>query len=216
MSREWDDARLREAFQAFSDVGDDEVDTVRVWQAVTGELSAEERRDIVDKVASDAGYAEAWRIATELARAQGETVGGAKSTVAAAVPEKRAWRYPVWAAAAALVAGVVGFYLLGMQAPSAPIYRGAVDSLVASDTRLPRDEFRLEWSGPPGSRFDVRVTTGELQLVEQVSGLDESSYVVPADRFDGVSSGTTIFWQVEATLTDGSVVESETFIVQLE
>ena len=216
MSREWDDARLREAFASLSDTEPgSEVDTVRVWKAVAGELPAEERREVIDKVATDPAYAEAWRVATELRRASGESLAGVVVTVPARAP--RAWRFSTLAAAAAaLFAATFGVYLYGTRTPATPIYRGAIESLVASDSSLARDAFRLEWRAPAGARFDVRVTTEELTVIDQVTGLEATTYLVPEDRLQELSPGATIFWQVEATLSDGAVVESETFIVQLE
>nr|WP_301340463.1 hypothetical protein [Corallococcus exercitus] len=48
------------------------VDADRVWLAVTNALPAEERREIVEKVAADPAWAQAWRLAKAMSQAAAE------------------------------------------------------------------------------------------------------------------------------------------------
>ena len=71
----------------------------RVWRAVSGELPADERRDLVDRMATDPALAEAWRGAQELSRPR-RPEAHAKDGLPAM------WR-PSWlAAAAVLIVGI--------------------------------------------------------------------------------------------------------------
>jgi hypothetical protein len=222
MRREWDEARLREAFRALSEreaVGEGDVDTLRVWRAVAGELGPEERREVIDKVALEPGYAEAWRLATELFEAS----GGARATPAPAdaLPGPRGnrlFRSPyLLAAAAAILVGFLGVILSRAIAPPEPVYRGGpVVPLTGVEEALPRDDFRLRWKSPEGARFDIRVTTEDLRILATASDLASADYVVPAERLQGLSPGAKVLWQVEAKLADGSVAQSGTFIALLK
>lgn len=219
MSREWDEARLREAFAALaeSETGG-EVDTMRVWKAAAGDLPAEERREVIERMALDPGYAEAWRLAVELLRASGDRRETPEDASASSTKRRRFWHHPYFlAAAAVLLVGVLGIYLPNVLAPTEPIFRGGpIQSLVSGDRTLPRDDFRLRWQAPQGARFDVRVTTEDLRVIDTASGLEASEYVVPAESLADLESGATIFWQVDATLSDGATVQSETFVVTLQ
>ena len=218
MRREWDEGRLREAFQALSEsegVGEKEVDTLQVWKAVAGELGPEERLEVIDKVALDPGYAEAWRLATELFEASGG------STAAPSNARPRVHAIPksayILATAAALLVGFIGVMVSRSFAPKEPIYRGGVIiPVTGAEESLPRDGFRLRWQAPEGARFDVRVTTEDLRILDTASGLTSREYTVPAEKLGGLPAGAKIFWQVEATLVDGTVVQSGTFIAELK
>jgi hypothetical protein len=215
MRREWDEDRLRKAFQALSESeGTGEVDTSQVWKAVSGELSPRERLEVIDKVALEPGYAEAWRLATELFEASGGSI--------AASPWKSrthtAFRSPyVLAAAAVLLVGFLGVVVSRSLAPREPIYRGeTVVPLTGSEGSLPREAFRLRWQAPEGARFDIRVTTEDLRVLDTASGLASPEHTVPTESLEGLPSGAKVFWQVEATLPDGSTIQSGTFITEVK
>jgi hypothetical protein len=216
MRREWDEDRLRKAFQALSesDTGERDVDTAKVWKAVAGELAPEERLEVIDKVALEPGYAEAWRLATELFEASGGSIAQASREAERSGPVMRS---PfLLAAAAVLVVGFLGVLVSRNLAPKPPVYRGdVVAPLAGADDVLPRDAFHLRWQAPEGARFGVRVTTEDLQLLDAASGLSSPEYTVPAERLRGVPAGAKVFWQVEATLPDGSTVQSGTFIAEV-
>lgn len=225
MRREWDETRLREAFLALSesdDVSEGNVDTLKVWKAVAGELGVEERLEVIDQVALEPGYAEAWRLATELFEAQSQEAGAvATPTSEIGLPAPRArvlFRSPyILAAAAVLLVGFLGVIVSRSLAPKEPIYRGAVIvPLTGAEGSLPRNDFRLRWQAPEGSRFEIRVTTEDLRILDTASGLTSPEYVAPAERLEGLPAGAKVFWQVEAKLPDGSVVQSGTFITEVK
>ena len=222
MRRDWDEARLREAFRALSEsdaVGEGDVDTVKVWQAVAGELGPEERREVIERVALEPGYAEAWRLATELFEASGGARQNHPSPMAGS-PARRVspLRSPYsWAAAAVILVGFLGVIVSRGLAPPEPVYRGAViNPLQGTDERLPRDDFRLRWEAPEGARFDIRVTTEDLEILAAATDLSSPEYLVPAERLQGLARGARVLFQVDARLPDGSVVRSETFIAEVE
>ena len=74
------DERLAEAFWALGDTHAAEVPEdlrERIWLAVSGALSPEERRELVERTVTDPGCAETWRVASEMWRAsQASAVGG--------------------------------------------------------------------------------------------------------------------------------------------
>ena len=58
-----------------------------------------------------------------------------------------------------------------------------VESLVPADAALPRDAFRLRWTpGPEGSRYQVRVTTEDLQVLATAADLTAPEFVGRACR----------------------------------
>jgi hypothetical protein len=195
MRREWDEARLREAFRALSETeGAGEVDTSQVWKAVAGELEPKERLEVIDKVALEPGYAEAWRLATELFEASGGAILAASSSKTSV---QTIWRSPyALAAAAVLLVGFIGVLVSRNLSPREPVYRGeVVVPLTGAEESLPKDAFRLRWQAPEGTRFDVRVTTEDLQILDAASSLTAPEHTVPAEKLRGLSSGAKVFWR---------------------
>jgi hypothetical protein len=210
------DERLRDAFRGLAATtpercSEDELD--RVWRAVSGDLPAEERRTLVDRVASNPAYAEAWRVAHELHRIAHEGVPAVAAT-------PRSWS-PAWLGlAAALVAGV-GFGLFQIQRAPADSFRTqpryAVDSAIPSDATLPRDAFVLRWTpGPEGSRYQVRVTTEDLRVLVSESDVRSPEFRVPPDALENLSPGSRILWQVVASVPGGEQISSQTFVVRTQ
>lgn len=219
MSMRSGDEKLKEAFQALGSspaagCSDEELD--RIWRAVAGELPAEERRELVERMAVDPACAEAWRVAQELWRAAN---GEADTT--GVETRGRSW-HPSWlAAAAVLVLAVGAVVLMRVNAPPADEFRDpagyAVESLVAPDASLPRGAFRLRWAAAPaGARYDVRMTTEDLRVLATARGLTTPELVVDPDRLSGVASGTRVLWQVDVTLPGGERVTSPTFTARVE
>ena len=135
------DETLREAFQALGETSGgqcSEEDLERIWQAVAGELPAAERRELVDRMATDPACAEAWRVADALWHAsQGEDATAAERHV-------RSWT-PSWLAAAAAVVllGVAIGLVPWLNRPPGDEFRDPggyeVESLVPSDTASSRN-----------------------------------------------------------------------------
>ena len=72
--RQSNDDTLKAAFQALGETSHGEIsaaDLDLIWRAVSGELPASERRELVDRTATDPALAEAWRAARELRHAAG-------------------------------------------------------------------------------------------------------------------------------------------------
>jgi hypothetical protein len=210
------DARLREAFRALADTSQADVSEElreRIWLAVSGELPAAERRELVDRMATDAACAEAWRVANELWQALQEQGEVAPARVAR-------WKSPWLAAAAALlVSTAVGVWLLNQ--PSGDEFRASpdyvVESLVPEDVPVPRTAFRLRWTpGPIGSRYQVRVTTADLQLLAMPVDRATAEIVLDPEVLSTVPGGGSVLWQVDVLLPSGQRITSPTFVTRVE
>lgn len=214
------DETLRAAFQALGDANRGECssdDLDRVWRALEGTLPANERRELIDRLAADPALAEAWRVAHEL-----QTAGGVEGGASAAPRQHAAgWRTGWLAAAAVFLAALSAVFVFqryrtgdeGFRA----VERYSVESLVDRDATLSRNEFRLRWTpGPPDTRYQVRVTTEDLQVLTIAADLAAAEYVVPGERLASVASGNRVLWQVDATLPGGERVSSATFTARVQ
>jgi hypothetical protein len=211
---------MAEAFQALGDAPGAEVPEElreRIWLAVSGELPPKERRELVEKTVTDPACAEAWRIATEMWRASQASSAG--STGAARGPAAR-WA-PQWlAAAAVLLLGTIGVVYY-VTPPSGDEFRtqSALDvrSLIPPDVALPRTAFRLRWTpGPEGSRYQVRVTTEDLQLLATAADLTDPVFTVDPARLAALRGGASVLWQVDVSLPSGGRLTSPSFITRVE
>ena len=212
------DDRLRAAFQSLGEASYEHLspaDLEQVWRAVAGELPAQQRRELVDRMASDPALADAWRVALELWREAGQPAP-------AAAGDRRFWMRSGLAAAAVLLIGLaIGIAFRFSPAPGDETFRNpdhyVVESLVPSDAALPREAFRLRWkAGPQDARYAVRVTTEDLRLLATVSDLTVPELVVDPERLSGVAAGSRVLWQVVVTLPAGESVSSPTFSVRVE
>ncbi len=213
-----EDDRLREAFQTLGRTSVDECSEEnldRVWRAVSGELPADERRDLVELMARAPAVAEAWRAAHAL-RVE------PRGTVDSNVVRRMEWRQPWWLAAAAVLLLSVGIGLVYQRdRPSGDEFRApagyTVESLVAEDASLPRDAVRLRWTpAPPGARYQVRVTTEDLRVLTTATDLTVPELLVPSDVLASVATGSRVLWQVEVTLPEGATVSSNTFVTRVQ
>jgi hypothetical protein len=212
------DTRLRQAFETRAIVPRTEVSDElrdRIWLAVSGELPAADRRELIDRMASDAACAEAWRAACELWQASQGHAGVALR------PDRMGWRSNwLLMAATILIATAVGVVSL-LDTPPADEFRASpgyvVSSLVQAETSLPRDSFRLQWTpGPEGSRYQVRVATDDLQLLAIAADLTVAEFVVQPAAFARLTSGSSVFWQVDVTLPTGERITSPTFVARVQ
>jgi hypothetical protein len=217
----WNDERLREAFAARADravASDACPEPEELWAAARGELPPDRLRRVGLHATTCPACAEAWQLARELGSAVEPRV----------VPFdlarrrrrlRRQWVGGLVAAAAAVLVVV----LLPNQDPILPPaeapMRGEqeiVRPVIAHDAPLPRSDFVLEWQGPRGSRYDLRVATEELRVLDEAFGLDRPRYVVPPGRLAGLPAGSRIVWQIHATLPDGRRVASRSFVQRVE
>jgi hypothetical protein len=210
------DARLRAAFRAReprADASRPHPPADQIWATVRGELPAAARRAVIDHTAACAACAEAWRMAVAVNPDRVAALAGRP-------PSRAAPRWLATLAAAVAIAVGAGVWLRTVNRPPEPYgYRGgpeaAVRPLLADDEALPRDDFRLRWSAAPGARYAVRVTTESLQVVADVQGLSEPTFVVPTAALASVPAGGRILWRVEVTLPDGQRSASRTFVARV-
>ena len=214
--------RLGEAFRALAETSDgrcSDEDLERISRALRGELSASERRALIDRLAGDPALAEAWRIATELtsATSTGESATGTPG-------RRRLMARPrMWLAAAAALFVVAGGIVV-LQRPQREgndTFRASdqyvVKSLVPEDASLPRDAFRVRWTpGPPESRYQVRVTTDDLRMLTVAADLTVPELVLERDLLSQVAPGARVLWQVDVMLPGGRRVSSQTFTTRVQ
>jgi hypothetical protein len=204
-----DVARLREALARLADEPDwPEVDAERVFSALHGDVSPEERRAVVDELIRNPKAAEAWRLARELEPP--DRVG--RRLVAA--PR-------TWMAIAATVAVMAGAaWLFVPWRPGTPVFRTGesrtIASLLPDDARLSRATPVLRWTPVEGARYRVRVLTAELALLDESDDLLVPEYRLSEDLLRTLPGGSRVLWQVEARAGGAAVVVSPTFSVQLE
>lgn len=214
--RHSNDEILRGAFQALSDSSGSEcspADLDRIWRAVEGELPADERRELVERLATDPACAEAWRVAHELRRSFSTTTA----------QERRRPRHSAsWLAVAAvlLMAASVVFFSRRDQASDTTFRdygRPAIASLVPADAALPKDAFQLRWTpGPQDSRYQVQVSTEDLRLLATVGDLTRPEVAIDSARLADVPRGSRVLWQVQVTLPDGERAVSPTFVTRVQ
>ena len=216
------DERLAEAFRALGETDGAEVPEdlrERIWLAVSGALTPDERRDLVERTVTDPGAAEAWRIASELWRASQASEAGAAAVPAPGLATRWA---PRWLAAAAVLLVGTAFGLFSvLTRPSGDEFRAppglVVKSLVPAGGALSRHAFRLRWTpGPEGSRYQVRVTTEELHVLATAVDLTAPEYTVAPAMLTQLPGGASVFWQVDVSLLNGERLTSATFITRVE
>jgi len=79
----------------------------------------------------------------------------------------------------------------------------------------PRSACNLRWNtGPDGTRYDLIVTDGELEILSTVKGLNQPEYTVPQGQIP--ASTEELLWRVTAHLPDGGSVSSETFTTVID
>ena len=216
------DERLAEAFRALGDTHGTEVPEdlrERIWLAVSGALTPEERRELVERTVTDPGCAEAWRVAQRVVAG----VAGFRGWWGRGACTRPATRWaPRWLAAAAvlLLGTTIGVVSL-LNRPPGDEFRASpgfvVESLVPADMALPRDAFRLRWTpGPEGSRYQVRVTTEDLQVLATAADLTAPEFAVEPAVLAGLPGGASVFWQVDVSLPNGERLTSSTFITRVE
>jgi hypothetical protein len=208
---------MREAFAArpaTAAAGHDCPEPGRIWDAVRGQLTAEERRTIVAGVAVCGRCAEAWRLARELAG------DAAPATPSVPAPARPRWVLPA-IATAALAAAVVLIVVLagGGRAPRPSELRGgtgaaAIAPLVPDGAVLPRDAFELRWTAAdPGSRYDLTLFTADLVPVYVAPELTTASHRVPPPALRGQAAGAVLYWSLDVRTPDGRRFTSQTFRV---
>jgi hypothetical protein len=186
----------------------------KIWAALRLELPVEERLRIIDHTIECPTCAEAWRLAIELDR-EIAARGTLSARAGAALSRRSTW---AWAAAAVLVLTVGAAVVLRQETrpPVRDTQPDVITSLLGENASLPRENFVLRWSaGPSGARYDIVVTTTNLDVIADVRGLERPEYRVPAERLAGLAPGTRVLWRVVAGGQDGSRTASVTFEVSV-
>lgn len=194
--------------------GEDCPPAEEIWEAVRGEGTASQRRQVVDHTATCPTCAEAWRLAMELMpHAEAGAAGGSSR------PVRHSDWWPAAMAAALLLAAGAAFLLL-RGAPPEPVLRGGdevIQALTGEGPVARAGGVRLRWTaGPEGTLYDVVVTGEDLEVVTTAEGLTEAELLLPEAALAGLPSGARLLWRVEAQLPDGSRRASPTFTTRLE
>jgi hypothetical protein len=205
-----DVARLREAFASVDEGARKPVDAERIFEALHGTLDPEERRAIVDELASNPDAAEAWRLAREMA----------PEREARRAELARNWRWLAVAAGILLTVGL-GWQLSGPgRNTTEPVYRGvesrSITSVLPPDATLSRAQPVLRWAGVPGARYRVRVLTSELEVLEVSPESDVLEYRLSDETMRRIEAGSYILWQVEGRIPGDAVIVSPTFRVRVD
>jgi hypothetical protein len=201
--------RLRAALARLGEEPDwPEIDAERLFSAIHGDMSADERRAVVDEMVRNPRAAAAWRLALEL---EPEKPVHARLS-------SRTWTWMGIAATLLLVVGAA--WLVRPWRSEIPVYRGAdprsITSLLPGDTRLPRDQPVLRWTAIDDARYRVRVLTPDLTLLDESEELAAPEYRLGPNVLGAVPRGGRILWQVEARVSGSAAVTSPTFTVQVE
>lgn len=200
-------------------------DAALIWEAVsgTGTLAAERRREVVDRVATDPAWAEAWRLAVEVYRsAEQEEAGPGGSTAASAPGSGGFWkRFGLLAAAASVLVLIGGGLLVREVLAPGPVYRSPGDetirSLLSEEVPVSRDALELRWTpSGPESRYQVTVTTESLRVVAVARDLEGPRFLVPASALADLAEGSKLFWRVTARSREGAEIHSATFVVTIQ
>ncbi len=207
-----DIAPLREAFASLrGEDTSDPVDSERIFDALHGSGSPEERQAVVEQLLTNPAAAEAWRLAREM-RPDAAVEGDLES----APPE---WRRPAaWTwmsvAAAALLAVGLGWQVSQWREAEEPVYRSSESRTIASalpGADLSRTQPVLRWSGVEGARYRVRVLSADLQVLEESEETPAPQYSLSAQALARIPPGGQILWQVDARIPGEEVITSPTF-----
>lgn len=200
-----DVARLREAFASWNEEGPHHsVEAERVFDALHGLGTAEERQSVVAELLVNPAAAQAWRLARDIA--------------ADAAP--RAWKVPAtwtWTslASAAVLVLTVGWQVISPLPAEEPVYRRVDARTIASalppGAVLARTNPVLRWTGIDGAKYRVTVFTTDLDVIEESAESLAREHTLSQDTLTRVRPGAQILWQVEARLAGEGVVVSPTF-----
>jgi len=234
MASTFDDKTLQEAFASLADGArpDDACPLPeRIWAAIEGEIPVDERRKLVDHIATCPSCAEDWRAAYRMgARPPAWWKVFFRSVRETLHPGSR--RMPQLSGALATAAVLVLVFSLtlsrvwtpGLLSDGKPgetlpergsVFRG-IEASIAPEEALSRESCWLRWSGQEGARYDLIVKTESLQLVIHVTGLKKNEYLLSEESLRTVPPGEQLLWMVEATLPTGEHITSRAFVTPLK
>lgn len=189
-----------------------------IWSAARGELPPERTTPLGLHAASCAVCTKAWRLARDIGAEELRDLPAAGR--GAAVPSWTLARSLAAAAALVILVGAAFLVPRWLAPVKPPEFRASpeetVRSLLTPEEPLARDACVLEWTGPEGATFQVRVATEDLTVLHDSPVLEETTYQVPAEALADLPDGGTFLWQVTAELPDGRRLMPRAFTAQLE
>ena len=217
---------------------DEPVSAEELWSLAEGSMPSDEAAVLVDRLARSPELAEDYRLTREMVAAQAGEGRSAEEEPAAeivsfpaphAAREKRLPRTqrssPPWRTAlavAAVLALAVGVWLQLPRGPEAPAsYRqgpgteAAIETPIANGTVMERSAVELRWTPFDGARYELLVTTRELDVVVEERFLESASFRVEEDLLRELPDGAMLIWQVEAVLPGGERLSSPAFEIVL-
>ena len=207
-----DVARLRAALASLHGEEGNPVDAGRIFDALHGDVTAQERRAMVDELIANPDAAEAWRLAQELAP---------PASARSAVPlDRGSWGWWSAAAVALLVLGAAWQFANPWRSVEAPAYRSTeqrtIASLLPPGQALSRTTPVLRWTSIEGARYHVTVLTPALEVIDEANDLSAPEYTLNADVLARLPPGAQLLWQVEARIAGEGGIVSPTFTVRVE
>jgi hypothetical protein len=204
-----DIAGLREAFASLaSERPGDPVDAGRIFDALHGNVSPEERQAVVDELLVNPAAAEAWRLAREMP---------VEAALERSTPPA-IWTWMSIAAVAVLALGL-GWQFIPWRQAEEPAFRSVETRAIASALRpgavLARAQPVLRWTGADGARYRVRVLTRELEVLEESAESLAREYTLSQETLRRIPPGGQILWQVEGRVPGETVIVSPTFSIQV-
>lgn len=203
--------RLRAALAAANGEPASQVDPGRIFDALHGDLSDQERQALIDEMAGDPEALEAWRLAMELA----------PTPVSAVSPRPApAWKWLGIAAGLLLSVGLAWQLAAPWRQAEAPVYRSidprSIASLLPEGEPLSRAEPVLRWTAIDNARYRVRVFTADLQPLAEAADLLTPTYRLPADLVNRLPGNAVVLWQAEADAPGAATIVSPTFTARLQ
>jgi hypothetical protein len=207
--------RLRAALASLPEDARTPADAERIFTALHGEMSQEEREAIIEELVTNPDAAHVWRLAMEL------TPEPAPDEHVVAPQKKYGWAVWLPVAASVLLAIGIGWQLFNpWRVTVTPVYRTidqrSIRSEVPEGVPLSRANPVLRWSAVEGARYRVRVLTSGLEPVEEAEDLTVPEYRLSPTALARVPSGGQLLWQVEARVPGSPGVASPTFSARLE
>ena len=194
-----------------------------LWASASGDLNPAANEAIILHLAQCSECSSIWRLGREILPE--DHLSGASVVSIEDRRPSRSWRRVLLPAAAAAAAAILigvglstGLFLKNDPA-STPVFRDQGNDykiLPSPEARsLPRFACNLRWTtGPEGTRYDLIVTDGDLEILSTVKGLEEPEYTLPQEKLPAPMD--ELFWRVTARLPDGGSVSSETFTTVID
>ncbi len=164
----------------------------RIWAAAQGELPRPELEPVVDHVAECAVCMEAWKLA--LAVEEDAGTSGGQSRLRRAVPM-------ISIAAGLLLALGLQFFVAPDQGVELEGMReGTFPDRVlelSGSHQLPRDHFFIDWSGPEGATYGLRLRNQDGDSLLEVEGLQDSAFLASPKALESLETGDELLCTIE-------------------